>query len=269
MNSQPLSNYARLALIATVVSLMTACAHVRDDYDPYPYHSSRASYYDYWYYPAVDSYYDTRTRYYIYYERDRWVHARALPPRLRPHLGHHVNIRSPHDRPYEQHSRHRAQYAPERYSHTTPGDRGSDVRQGQSRKGAPVRDHDDRYREHQERDRNGQTPLRDRNDARVPAPAQKAPGVRDQENRPQKPNTRFQAAPDRREPPASVAPVRPETKTPKREIRNETARNRNHDGDVRQSDARDGGDDNSRSRNVRRDPSPDSTAVHPGYVGRM
>lgn len=255
MKSHLISSYARIALAATAALLMTACAHVRDDYDPYPYHSPRASYYDYWYYPAVGSYYDTRTRYYIYYERDRWVRAHTLPRHMRPHLGRHVIVRSPHDRPYEQHQRHREQYTPERYKRLPADGRGNDVWLGAPRREMPARDRDDRHKDIQNRDKNGKVAPRDRPTDRAPGLVHEDSRPRDQEPRsrqlqyvkpqprevpPQKPNTRFQATPDRRESPVSAAPGGRENRVQEREVRKDDRRDRSRDGDVRRGNGRDG-----------------------------
>lgn len=248
MKSHPLSSYARIALVAAVAMLMSACAHTRNGYEPYPYHAPHATYYDYWYYPAVGSYYDTRTHYYIYYEHDRWVRARALPPHLRPHLGSHVTVRSPHDRPHEQHSRHREQYVPERYRKSSPGDRRNDVWLGPPRKDTPARARDDRNEGIQARDRHGKPSSRDGNAERVPAAILKDSRAHEPEHRPQKPpirmpqaqkpNTRIRAAQDHREPPASAAPLRRETNAQGRKIRNEESRDRNGEGDLHRADGR-------------------------------
>ena len=116
MKSQRLSTFTRIALVAAVAGMMTACVAVRDGYEqPAPYYSNRAAYYDYWYYPAIGAYYDSRARVYIYFDRDHWIRARELPSRVQPYRGNHVTIRSPDDRPYEHQEQHRKQYEPERY----------------------------------------------------------------------------------------------------------------------------------------------------------
>lgn len=152
MTTQRFSLYARLALAAVAAGAISACAPTRQYYEPAryygepagdyyapdreyyapdreyyapaPQYSAPQAYYgeyrDYWYYPAIETYYDPRVSIYIYQEHNHWVSARALPPHLRPRLGHHVTVRSPHDRPYADHHRHRERYAsgrrdPERY----------------------------------------------------------------------------------------------------------------------------------------------------------
>lgn len=221
MNPHAFTSYARIALLAVAASVAAGCAYDGNSYDPYrtgpypydPYYHDgpRVTYYDYWYYPSLGCYYDTRTRYYIYFEHDHWVRARALPPHLRPHLGSHVVVRSPHDRPYEYHHRHREQYAPERYRKPPAGGRGDDVWLGPPRRETPARDRDERRREYPERERNGYDRPRERNDYRNDyrgaMPRMQAPRMRDQEPRAQEPNAQIKAAPERRPLPAATAPV--------------------------------------------------------------
>ncbi len=130
MKSQRLSTFARIALAATTAGVMTACVAVRDgyrdDYEPAPYYSPQAGYYDYWYYPAIGAYYEPRTRVYLYFDRDHWIHARELPSRVERYRGDHVTIRLPNDRPYEQQNQHRRQYEPERYKKHDHGRNDSD-----------------------------------------------------------------------------------------------------------------------------------------------
>ncbi|MGD8590844.1 MAG: hypothetical protein PVG22_18630 [Chromatiales bacterium] len=155
MKSHRSSIPARIALIAAVAGLLSACVSSPYRYEPDLYHSQHSVYYDYWYYPQIDSYYDPRARIYIYHEHDHWIRARTLPPRMRTHLGHHVTVRSPHDRPYEEHHRHRQQYQPERYREREHDHRGDESWIGAPHQQSPQRDRDDRHRESRYRDRDG------------------------------------------------------------------------------------------------------------------
>ncbi len=116
MYAYRLSNYVRIALVAAAAGVMTACAPVRDHAGPPGHHSARVLYQDYWYYPAIGAYYDPRVRIYIYYEHNHWVRARNLPVHLHTYTGRHVIVHSRHERPYEEHRRHRERYAPARYA---------------------------------------------------------------------------------------------------------------------------------------------------------
>jgi hypothetical protein len=75
-------------------------------------------YYDYWYYPDVQVYFDSRRGLYFYYSNNRWIETRVLPAYWRARLGSHVSIHSRHNRPYVEHSAHSRKYpshAPKKY----------------------------------------------------------------------------------------------------------------------------------------------------------
>ena len=117
MNTYRSSKAARLVPVVVLAALAAACAPVAyyPDQEPYyperePYASLDITYHDYWYYPDVDSYYDPVSSVYIYYERDRWVRARALPVVVGRHPGRHVVVRGREGRPYVDHERHRRDY---------------------------------------------------------------------------------------------------------------------------------------------------------------
>ncbi|MBU1193175.1 MAG: hypothetical protein KKE76_15895 [Gammaproteobacteria bacterium] len=170
MHTYSLSSYARIVIVATAAVVLSACAHAPAHYQPAPSYESRATYYDYRYYPEADCYYDTRARVYIYYEQDHWVRARSLPSRMRPHLGRHVDIRSPHDRPYEDRRRHPEQYAPDRhrsehYNNMTPGDRRSISQPQTEHRDKPSHGRYDSRKETKTRDRDSKEQARERSPA--------------------------------------------------------------------------------------------------------
>ena len=219
MKSHRLSTYTRIALIAAIAGVMTACVSNPHYYDRDPYYSTRVTYYDYWYYPAIGAYYDPHARIYIYYEHDHWIRARALPPRMRTHLGHYVTVRSPHDRPYEEHHRHRQQYQPERYREREHNHRGDDAWIGAPHQQSPQRDRYDRRIESRDPDRNGKDRRHapERGAVSVP-PRYREPDVKYPR---QNPDTRPKDFPRHREPPASTAPIQREDKWRQPEIRRE------------------------------------------------
>lgn len=233
MHTRTLPISVRLAVLAATVIALTACAHGRDDryYAPAPYPAPGMAYHDYWYYPAIGCYYDTHAHVYIYYERDHWVRARALPPHLRPHLGRHVTVRSPHDRPYEDHDRHRQQYAPERYRDAAPGGGRPDVWLGPPRREPAPRDRDERRRD--ERDRNGRPAAGGYGDDRRPGGAPVPHDHREQRQDGQRaPAARDPQAPDLGRPPATAAPAKQPHEAGTRENRRERPQepNRNANG---------------------------------------
>lgn len=238
MKSHFASIYARTVFVAMALVGTTGCVYgpsgyyVREPYDS-PYVSS----YDYWYYPAIGSYYDPRSRVYIYYEHDHWIHAPSLPRHLRPHRGRHVTIHSPHNRPYDEHHRHREHYRPERYRLTVPGDQTRDIWLGAPRREPGRRDHDrdDRRHDDGERDRIRKAPARDRDHGgdRGLGPVKREYREQRGEYQRQPTATRRQEAPGRREPPAHAAPVRQENKAREREIRKLESETRVRKGDGR------------------------------------
>lgn len=160
MRSHRLSSRARVALLVAAAGLIAACAPIRHHPDAPRYSSPHTQYYDYRYYPAIDSYYDPRASVYIYFADDRWIRSRTLPAHVRPHLGHHVTIRSRHQRPYEQHRRHRGhsdpdKHRPQRNDKTRRGHRRDDVRIGLPRRATPDRDRHRQRPENGDRHRNG------------------------------------------------------------------------------------------------------------------
>lgn len=161
MTSSRASTWTRLALLAAAAVGLQACAPTGYYSEPDAYYAPDADYYgnsygdydDYWYYPAVGAYYDPRVSLYFYYEHDHWIHARELPAHYRPYIGRHVVVRSPHDRPYAEHYRHRERYAPDRYRNVryTRPDRRDEVWIGAPRRDGPERD---RHDDHRGNDRN-------------------------------------------------------------------------------------------------------------------
>lgn len=194
MNASRFSTYARLALLAIAASSLSACVYNNGYHEPGSYYEPAGEYYgnyygesygdhdgdyygdydDYWYYPAVGAYYDPRVSLYFYYEHDHWVRARELPRHYHPHLGRHVVVRSPHDRPYAEHHRHRERYAPDRYRDErhmkpAPDRRNGDVWIGAPRRPEPERDHYERRRYDDDRNGNGTYRERERERERQPA----------------------------------------------------------------------------------------------------
>lgn len=288
MKKFPLSTFSRTAMVAVAAVILTACVHVRDGhYEPTPHYPPQAVYYDYWYYPAIGCYFDIRTNYYIYFEHDRWIRVRVLPPHLRPYLGRHEIIRSPHQRPYAEHQRHQDQYPPERYKKTKPGEKGDDAWVGPPRTHIPDRDRrdrsrdqdrnggdmrrdgngdrgpgreipeskrDDRRQDNGDRRQNGQGPERDRNGDRIPGAGQRENRERAEDYKRQEPKTQSQEAPGRREPDATTAPARPPYKASEQENRKEAPRKRDRDASERRGDDRNKDANESKPGEERRGP---------------
>jgi hypothetical protein len=264
MKSHRLTTYARIALITAAAGLMTACVSSPHYYDPDPYYSPRAVYYDYWYYPAIGAYYDPSAHIYIYHEHDHWIRARALPPRMRPHLGHHVTVRSPHERPYEEHNRHREQYQPERYRERDPAQHGDDVWIGAPHQPSPQRDRDDRRIESRDRDRNDKDWRHEPERGAVAVPPRyREPDVKKYPR--QAPDTRPKDTPRHREPPASAAPIKRVDKWRQPEIHREKSREQYRNVDTRRDNERNKDQNRSGSRTGQagQDKVPDVRGQHP------
>lgn len=69
-------------------------------------------YVDYYYLPEVQSYYHVPTKQFVYLDRNRWVHRKALPSRYRHYnlyQGQKIVINKP--RPYLQHHVYQTNYS--------------------------------------------------------------------------------------------------------------------------------------------------------------
>jgi hypothetical protein len=236
MKPHRLTTCTRILLIAAIAGVMTACASAPHHYQPDPYYSPHAVYYDYWYYPAIDCYYDPRTRIYIYHEQDQWIRTRALPSHVRPYLGHHVSVRSPHQRPYERNHRHRQQYLPERYTKRDPAHRRDHAWIGAPRQSSPPRDRDDRRPESSVRNRNGKGRGHGPERGAIPVP----PHYRgtDVKYSRQAPSNRPKNAPGQREPTASTVPIKRQDKRRQPENRREESHEQHRSGDARHNNGR-------------------------------
>lgn len=243
MTSSRVSIWARLTLLAAAAVGLQACAptgyysgadgyysgsdayyapdagyygNYYGDYRGDSYAGYTGDYDDYWYYPAVGAYYDPRVSIYYYYEHNTWITARELPRHYRPHLGRHVVVRSPHDRPYAEHHRHRDRHAPDRYREARYDrpDRQDDVWIG-----APRRDRPERDRHDVRDDRNDRADRKDRN-------------YRNERNeRNDNGNGNYQSRERARE--HRTADVQPRAPEPVRAIRREDRRERDREADAR------------------------------------
>ncbi|MBE9516809.1 MAG: hypothetical protein IME93_07500, partial [Proteobacteria bacterium] len=110
----------KITIALSVVMALSACIvtprHGRHDYYDEP--QTRAPVYDsysYWYYPAVDVYFDIHREVYFYLDAGRWITVRVLPPRFRGYMGARVDLRMRHDRPYTRHRNHKRSYPKHKY----------------------------------------------------------------------------------------------------------------------------------------------------------
>jgi len=107
--------YVTIALLSLIGLSLSGCVVT-----PRPYGYVRTApppavaYYDYWYYPSVQVYFDVNRGLYFYLTSNRgWVETRSLPPALRVRLGGYVPIHSRFRQPYREHGEHRRAYPPQ------------------------------------------------------------------------------------------------------------------------------------------------------------
>ncbi len=122
----------------------------------------------YYYMPDIESYYDIETGSYVYYEGDRWVTRKSLPPRYANYdlyHGYKVVINEPS--PWVHHDRYRREYVQYRGRHDQPVIRDSreykyyqnpghpNHKEWHGNEGNPGRGHDDRGRDDHHDNGNG------------------------------------------------------------------------------------------------------------------
>ncbi len=98
--------------------------------DDYPHGSPPRAYgyYQYYYYPSVRVYYDTRRHVYFYqHRRHGWVKSRNLPNDYNLKRQPRYKLKTRHERPYVRDREHQRRY-PQRFdSHRGPKSRGTRV----------------------------------------------------------------------------------------------------------------------------------------------
>lgn len=91
-------------------------------YDPYYSGPVRHSYfphyypffYDYYFYPSVQVYFNFSTGYYYYPSGKRWIRSKVLPPHIRLDSRERVTTRVEGDKPYLKNQQHIQKYQPRR-----------------------------------------------------------------------------------------------------------------------------------------------------------
>jgi hypothetical protein len=100
----------KLLIAAVIVISLSGCvtAGPSSSYAPVDPHVSHYpyDYYDYYYYPAVNVYFDVHRQVYFCYVSGGWVMYRTLPPHIHLHGHAHHKIRMREDRPYLRHREH-------------------------------------------------------------------------------------------------------------------------------------------------------------------
>lgn len=115
MQHYPSVRIMNIALVILAGLGLSSCAVYDRPYRPGYVHvppPSAVTYYDYWYYPDVQVYFDINRQVYFYFTNNRWVEARVLPPYWRSRLGGYVPIRSRYIQPYREHPDFSRKYPP-------------------------------------------------------------------------------------------------------------------------------------------------------------
>jgi len=115
----PYTTFARILQIAFAISIilgLSSCVVYDRPYGPgYGRPVPPAAgvvYYDYWYYPDAQVYFDVNRRVYFYFSNQRWVETRVLPTYWQSKLHNYVPIHSQHQRPYIEYKEHSHKYPP-------------------------------------------------------------------------------------------------------------------------------------------------------------
>lgn len=135
------------------------------------------AYYDYWYYPNAQVYYDTGRHVYFYLSSGgSWLEVRVLPPALRARLGVHVSVRSRYARPYRDYNEHRRKYPP-RYRETPypPARHGGSGSPYPHNYAPPVKQAPNQYEQRRERDNRQREENRQAPRFQLAPPLKKAP----------------------------------------------------------------------------------------------
>ena len=116
MTFKPSARNINFALAILLALGLSSCVVYDRPYGPGYAHSSPPpagiAYYDYWYYPDVQVYFDIDRRVYFYLSNSRWVEVRVLPPSLRARLGGYIPLHSRYRQPYVEYREHSIKYPP-------------------------------------------------------------------------------------------------------------------------------------------------------------
>ncbi len=115
----PHTTFARILQIVLAITVtlgLSSCAVYDRPYGPgYVRQVPPATgvvYYDYWYYPEAQVYFDVNRHIYFYFTNQHWVETRVLPTYWRSKLHSYVPIHSRYQRPYIENKDHSRKYPP-------------------------------------------------------------------------------------------------------------------------------------------------------------
>lgn len=121
----------RLFLAGSLAVAASGCVYVPNQ--PVP-RSNAPYYYDYYYYPHADVYFQLYTGEYYYRSGGNWRQARALPPNIYLDPGDRRQLRIENDKPYTQDQHRQAQPAPPGYRYKPDPARDREERQNNTRR---------------------------------------------------------------------------------------------------------------------------------------
>jgi hypothetical protein len=81
-------------------------------YGPPPHPHYSPYYYDYYFYPSVQVYFQFTTGYYFYRDSGIWIRTRVLPPRISINALDRVRIKIESEKPYIKFPEHNLKYKP-------------------------------------------------------------------------------------------------------------------------------------------------------------
>ena len=106
------SRYAVYSVFFGLSVILTGCVYDPFYYGP-PAHSHYSPYYyDYYFYPSVQVYFQFTTGYYFYRDRGVWIKTRALPPRIIINARDRIRIKVESQKPYLKFPEHNLKYKP-------------------------------------------------------------------------------------------------------------------------------------------------------------
>ena len=104
--------YAVYSVFFGLSVILTGCVYDPFYYGPPPHSHYSPYYYDYYFYPSVQVYFQFTTGYYFYRDRGVWIKTRALPPRIIINARDRIRIKVESEKPYLKFPEHNLKHKP-------------------------------------------------------------------------------------------------------------------------------------------------------------
>ncbi len=104
--------YAVYSIFFGLSVILTGCVYDPFYYGPPPHSHYSPYYYDYYFYPSVQVYFQFTTGYYFYRDRGVWTRARVLPPRIIINARDRIRVKVESQKPYLKFPEHNLKYKP-------------------------------------------------------------------------------------------------------------------------------------------------------------